>query len=336
MLCMATLGMLIALPSGAQEALELLPNLEALPATDISIVTSRTGVQELRFSASTWNSGAGPLELVAGETGQGRQNIYQRVFVEGGGSYDRLAGTFVWHEGHAHFHFEDYAKYTLQRISGKGNSQRDAAKTTFCVMDTDLIDGSLPGSPGSAQYDDCGEVLQGMSVGWGDEYGHQLPGQEFDLTKLKDGDYRLIIEADPRNRILESDDGDNLSCVLLRLQIAAGIVDVLNPGSCDDPGAPPPGGGGEVTVDAITPDEATVGSIVAVEITGAGFTEGLDIRFTNGEGSRPVASEVTFRSATLYTATVTVRRRGGSKPDNVWDLEVGGAVLPDAFTVLPE
>src|SRR5687768_4654238 len=92
----------------------LLPNLQALPATDLRL--ERTGGQTLlRFSTITKNVGAGPLELRAGEVSSDgrRQKVYQRVFLSGGGSSDRLVGDFVYHPEHRHIHFEDYARYEL-------------------------------------------------------------------------------------------------------------------------------------------------------------------------------------------------------------------------------
>ena len=89
-------------------AQELRPNLRAFPAFDLSVVPNAdTGNPELRLSATSWNSGAGPLELVAGATGQAGQDVYQRVYKVGGSYTDYLAGTFVWHPQHNHFHFEE-------------------------------------------------------------------------------------------------------------------------------------------------------------------------------------------------------------------------------------
>ena len=68
-----------------------------------------TGNPELRFGAKSWNSGIGPLELIPGPGGQAGQDVYQRVYTQGGGFNDYLAGTFVFHEGHDHFHFQEYA-----------------------------------------------------------------------------------------------------------------------------------------------------------------------------------------------------------------------------------
>ena len=174
--------------------------------------------------------GDGPLDLHAGETdtGSSRQNVYQRVYLSNGGFDDRLAGTFVWHPLHNHFHFEDYAIYTLQPVNAPGGSQRIGSKTTFCIIDTTPVNTSLPGAPPTPVYTTCGPAIQGMSVGWGDTYGRQLPGQLVDFTGNPSGDYKLTIEIDPKKRLIETNDGDNISCVLLRINAVDKTVTVLD------------------------------------------------------------------------------------------------------------
>lgn len=210
--CWLIAGLVSFPPIGFAQVFEQKPNLQPLPAFDVDLV----GGTKLIFSTTSWNSGAGPLELRAGPTDRGgrkqdrKQKVYQRVYLDDGGSYDRLAGRFEWHSGHKHFHFNDYALYTLQPIDAPGGSQRTGSKTTFCIMDTDRIDTSLP-----PFYPGCGSSVQGMSVGWGDTYGYWLSGQELDFTGNPDGIYQLKIEIDPKNLLVETNEHDNVSCVLL-------------------------------------------------------------------------------------------------------------------------
>ena len=56
----------------------------------------------------------------------------------------------------------------------------------------------LPNAPKKPNYTTCDDDMQGMDVGWGNEYGYWLAGQEIDLTGLPDGDYSLTIEVDPK------------------------------------------------------------------------------------------------------------------------------------------
>lgn len=226
--------------SGRVGAQELLPDIRALPASDLSVSVDFFGRTILRLAATTWNAGDGPLELVAGETGLGpgnsKQRVYQRVYYADGSYEDRRAGDFEWHPPHNHFHFDDYATYILQLAGSSGGSGRTSNKTTFCVMDTDLIDRHLPDASKKAFYKTCGDEFQGMSVGWGDTYGSHLPGQEIDLTGLEDGDYTLQIVTDPKNLLDELDETNNSSCMLLHISVADLTVDIVNENDCSDTG----------------------------------------------------------------------------------------------------
>jgi Lysyl oxidase len=318
----------IAIAASAQQVLELKPNLQAFPAGNLAIVQDLSGARQLLFSATTWNNGDGPLVLVAGETDSAtmRQKVDQRVFLSDGTFYDRNVGIFEWHPLHNHFHFEDYALYTLQPFDASGGSERTSAKTSFCIMDTTQVDTRLPGAPNKPVYVICGNAMQGMSVGWGDTYGSHLAGQSIDLTGLPDGDYKLIIEADPKKRLLEINDSDNTSCVLLRITNLT--LNVLDSAGCS-------GTGSTVVVSSITPNTAPQGSLIPVTITGSGFAAGMGVSFENGSGARPVASNVTVVDSTTITATVTVKSGGGPRSDRVWDVRVGSGVLANGFAVQP-
>jgi Lysyl oxidase len=324
---MAVMLPAIAIAASARQVLELKPNLQAFPAGNLAIVQDPSGATQLLFSATTWNNGDGPLVLVAGETDAAteKQKVYQRVFLSDGTFYDRVAGDFVWHPSHNHFHFEDYALYTLQPFNAPGASARTSAKTSFCIMDTTQVDTRLPGASTKPVYVACGDVGQGMSVGWGDTYGNQLAGQSIDLTGLPDGDYKLIIEADPKKRLLEINDSDNTSCVLLRIRNLT--LDILDSSGCSSTGS-------TVAVSSIIPNTAPQGSITPVTITGSNFAAGMGVSFENGSGARPEASNVTVVNSTTITATVTVKT-GGPKNDRVWDVRVGSGVLPNGFAVQP-
>jgi Lysyl oxidase len=311
-----------------RQVLELKPNLQPFPAGNLAIVQDISGAIQLVFSATTWNNGDGPLVLVAGATDSAtlRQKVDQRVFLSDGTFYDRNVGIFEWHPAHNHFHFEDYALYTLQPFDAPGGSERTSAKTSFCIMDTTQVDTRLPGAPNKPVYVTCGNAMQGMSVGWGDTYGSQLAGQSIDLTGLPDGVYKLIIEADPKKQLLEINNSDNTSCVLLRITNLT--LDVLDSAGCSSTG-------NTVVVSSITPDTAPQGSLISVTITGSGFAAGMGVSFENGSGARPVASNVTVVDSTTITAMVTVKTGGGPRSDRVWDVRVGSDVLPNGFTVQP-
>ena len=99
-------------------------------------------------------------------------------------------------------------------------------------MDTTKINTSLPGAPANAVYTTCGSQIQGMSVGWGDTYGAHLAGQEIDFTDNPDGIYQLKIEIDPKKVIIESDENDNVSCVLSSITKPSTVTVLDSSGSC--------------------------------------------------------------------------------------------------------
>lgn len=305
----------------------LRPNLIPLGAFDTTLATDASGRSTLRFSTTTWNNGAGPLELAAGdvETGSGKLRVYQVVYLSDGGSTLHYAGAFEHHPQHDHMHFNDYALYTLQPVNAPGGSARTGAKTTFCLMDTSPINPRLSGAPREAFYSRCGRDFQGISVGWGDTYFAHLPGQEIDFTSNADGIYQLKIEVDPKKLLVESNKSDNLSCVLLDIR-KPGTVRVLDSsGQCS-------------TVVAITPNTARMGNSVQVIISGYGFTQGMGVSFDGGNGPRPVASNVQLTSDTdsldQITATVTVPYKKKAGRDPLWNVRVGsGGALVNAFWV---
>lgn len=324
----ATLTAALLLGQAAMAQVMLPPNLKPLPASNFSLVNNTSaGTTTLRFATTSWNNGTGALQLEAGpvDTGNGKQQVLQRVFNSDGSSTLKFAGWFQWHNGHNHFHFDDYARYTLQPVNASGASLRSGSKVTFCVMDTTAVDLSLPGAPGQKVFSTCGSQIQGMSIGWGDTYGAHLAGQEIDFTGNPNGIYQLRIEIDPNKVLVEGNKNDNISCALIDIRLPSSVTVLDASGSC-------------ATVTGITPASAAMGATVQVAISGYGFAVGMPVTFEGGTGPKPVASNVQLAIDTdgldTLTATVTVptRKQLGKSP--VWDVRVGsGGVLPNAFTV---
>jgi hypothetical protein len=324
----ATIAIIVVTTAITAQVQELRPNLVAFPAASLSLSVVREGnVTKLRFTTTSWNNGSGRLELRAGEVssdGQ-RRKVYQRVYLSDSGYYDKYAGEFEFHPEHDHFHFGNYALYTLKPVSAPGASQRQSSKTTFCVMDTTKVNTSLPGAPLSAVYATCGSEIQGMSIGWGDTYGASLPGQEFNVTDLPEGDYDIIIDIDPKSQLVESTRVDNSSC--LRVHLNASARTVTSKGSCTSQAG--------VTIQSITPNFTFQGTVLnGVTIKGSGFTTGIAVGFENGSGQAPVPSDVNVVDPTTITLTVSVKA-GGPRRERLWDVRVGSAVLQKSFAVRP-
>jgi hypothetical protein len=325
---LVTVGMLALLgffaPDASGQVTEKLPNLVAHPAEYLSIVPDpTTGAPSLIFAAISSNRGAGPMEIVGGPTGPGGQDVYQRVYLSNGASYDRLAGTFEFHPEHHHVHMEGYALYTLRPVAAPGASQQQSQKTSFCLMDTTAVNLTLPGAPQQAVYTTCSADVQGISVGWGDWYGPTLPGQSFDLSNSPNGDYDLQIDFDPQQRLLESNESDNRSCVRIRMNILNSTVSIL--GACTQ---------SSLNISSITPNSLRSGSSVNVVIKGSGFAPGMAVGFENGSGPAPIARNVVVVDPNTITATVSVKS-GGAPRTRYWDLRVSSAILQRGFAIVP-
>jgi hypothetical protein len=140
-------------------------------------------------------------------------------------------GTFIFHEAHTHYHFEDYAAYELRHLDADGEPDMSPAglaapgvKASFCLIDYD------PDEPSDNPiyqfphplYLSCtgsfGVGVQGISPGWKDTYSSGLVGQQIELDGVSRGeDYALVITADPTNRLWETREDDNVSWAKVRL-----------------------------------------------------------------------------------------------------------------------
>lgn len=175
----------------------------------------KAGRTLLRVSTATPNTGAGPLELRGSSTTPG---VYQRIVRADGSFYDRFAGNFTFHAGHGHLHFDNWIHLHLRAVqtnNGVGDIVASGDKTSFAIIDLVHYDPDLPGSPGSIHYG--GGLVQGLSVGWADVYSANLPDQWIDVTDVPSGPYWLEATVDPENSILESNETNNATRILIDL-----------------------------------------------------------------------------------------------------------------------
>ena len=115
------------------------------------------------------------------------------------------------------------------------------------------------------------------------------------------------------------DEDDNVSSTLLRIDLAASKVTVLDPDGC-------PAAGGSVVVTGITPPNGKVGSKIQVTIQGSGFAPGMAVGFDGGSGAPPQLSNVVVVSSNQIRATMTIKK-GKISRDPVWNVVVGSGVL---------
>lgn len=202
--------------AGAQD---LLPDLivRERELLDHDLVTDGSRVL-LRLSTATANIGAGPMRVVGVVPVPPGQNqaVNQVIYRGDGSSFTRPAGTFEYHPTHRHVHLEGWAIYRLRKYlegGAVGGIVAEGGKTSFCLLDSIVHHAGLPGAPALPFYQSCGDVAQGISVGWADYYDRTLYGQNISVLGLSKGTYWLEVVVDPENHILEEDEGNNVARV---------------------------------------------------------------------------------------------------------------------------
>ena len=207
-------------PTDVVPPADALPNLVALPAFGFGVGRSG-GRDRLDFAATVWNEGPGPL-IVEGyrRSAAPRMDAFQffrrggadvAAVPVGGLDYDARAG-------HDHWHFRDFARYSLVRL--EGSPVAVSPKEAWCLAPTDQIDQLAPNAalrPGDPLLESaCGEaeavqVREVLEVGAGDTYGAGTPGQAIDVTRVPNGAYLLKTEANPAGALRETTRADDVA-----------------------------------------------------------------------------------------------------------------------------
>ncbi len=171
-----------------------------------------------------------------------KQVIYRREENQITSLY-RDAGTnyFDNRPGHMHFHAEHWVDFTLRKRSGRSMDPRRwkiigrGTKASYCLFDSGNCtdenglcqDGTMEqikgfsnlANYGFGRYADCQPEVQGISVGGIDNYGMTFEGQDVTLPdKLKSGEYYLVVEVDPLNKIKESNEDNNVIAIPIKIR----------------------------------------------------------------------------------------------------------------------
>jgi hypothetical protein len=137
---------------------------------------------------------------------------------------------YVASRDHEHWHLLDFERYELRRAGG-GTERVTDRKTGFCLGDRYRTRGrALPAQPSAPRYTGrCGlgatarlGLVEGISVGYGDDYPANLEGQSLRLTGVAAGTYVLIQSVNVQRRLRETDYSNNTASLLLRLRWRAG------------------------------------------------------------------------------------------------------------------
>ena len=246
---MLALAILLSMPGGA---LAQHPTLPACQANDPDLLlpdlipevptqmrnTHRTGGRVIAFTTAIGNIGDGPLILegrtVSTSAGLKTQ-AWQIIQKRGGGECARIAGEFIFHAAHFHWHFERFAGYYL--LNSSGTLVAGGQKTTFCLLDVGMVRGyGVVAYPQQIRDNNCGpEGRQGISVGWKDIYLHNYADQFVQLDRdvpfgpVPTGTYTLVNDVDPDGLVWEKTRANNVSTTVVGVSMAPPASDVIVP-----------------------------------------------------------------------------------------------------------
>lgn len=249
--------------SGARR--KLLPNLRVEPPTEFTFSTdgiagltpnvSGSCYEEevvensartcLRFTVGPQNVGAGPLELKFDRLEGTDAAMRQRIYFTDGSSRMRDAGRSEFHKTHQHFHLKGFARFDLYRVTDRKQGTLRAVgrgnKAGFCLVDYKIAQWRrFDQERAYSARSDCmpvgGEAELGLSAGWTDLYGYDLPGNYVEFGDNGDGYYVLAVAVDSLGHILETNERDNRGYSYVHVK--DGVVTVLERGHGKSPWDP--------------------------------------------------------------------------------------------------
>jgi hypothetical protein len=220
-------------PLGVGAAVPLLrPDMFSLRAGDLQMRGTRER-RVLRFAGRLANAGPGPMVLRPRprlHCPPGQRHARQLVHVDRNrdGRFQRRvdtavrsrpAGCMVDHPTHGHWHFDAMASYRLIDPAPRRRVVAARAKVSFCLRDNRPIPGTQPRQR-RAFFGECGRnLVQGISPGWFDLYDVETPGQSLRIPRrTRNGVYCLVLRADPRDQLVETDEGNNVRARAVRIR----------------------------------------------------------------------------------------------------------------------
>lgn len=181
----------------------------------------------LRVANAVLSIGDGPVEIRGTRNGPNTMQAVQYVHREGTKNTYRVAGdagrlVFKAIPGQGRiWKFDHTAQFELWTTGATPTRVRIGPKLVYCLRDLRKL-WDWKRSPRREVYPACSrnakrkKVTLGTSPGWADIYPASYYEQWIDVQGLK-GCFDLIHIADPRNRIVESDETNNASRTRIRL-----------------------------------------------------------------------------------------------------------------------
>ncbi len=197
-----------------------------MPSGRMSIVGTGSG-RMFQYTHDTFNGGSGPLVIQpAYNSVSGVYLGTQYLYTLSGSTWTLsqqipLAGAFIFHAAHGHFHFPfaSFGLYTVAGNGGPGTPVVLSEKNGFCIADSFIYAPTLPNAGALGNLGACSDPtsLRGLDIGAVDEYDQSDPGQSISLAGVPDGTYWLRAIVDPENFLFESDKSNNETDVLVSI-----------------------------------------------------------------------------------------------------------------------
>jgi hypothetical protein len=237
------LAVWMAVPATSTAA-PLLPDLTQETPYRLGIVTDGKRYH-LGFASVVYNYGDGPLRIIGSRNSRSDPTMTAtQVVDQDDGTTNRKERIgelrYVDAVTHRHWHYLKFDTYSLRRPDG--SLARPDLKTGFCLGDRLVAPdiGPLPAKPpfgeygGNCGYDEPGlmEVQEGISVGYGDDYGPQLEGQFVDITRLPAGRYSLVHRVNADGALEEKTLDNNAASVLIDLRYKGRVPRVTQVARC--------------------------------------------------------------------------------------------------------
>jgi lysyl oxidase len=238
-LALAALTAIVAVAAQAgrgSTAAGLLPDLDQETPSKLQLTTSGPpGKRSYRlgFRSAVRNVGAGPLVIRGRLWGAAMAADQVIELADGSEEIVPEVGSleFVRSPDHRHWHYLGFDRYELRRAGSAHAVVRDR-KSGFCLGDRYRVTkirvaNAVPEKVyrGRCGLDEPGraEIVEGISVGYGDAYSAFLEYQDLPLDGLAAGRYVLVHRVNADGKLRELSHANNAASVLLDLRWRRGV-----------------------------------------------------------------------------------------------------------------
>jgi Lysyl oxidase len=216
----------------------LLPDLDQEVPWDLEITRSGPGARpefRLGFGSAVRNVGDGPLVISGRRRAAANGTMTADQIVKSRGAVLAVMARvgrlrYVRSPDHEHWHLLEFERYELRRPGRRAPLVTDR-KTGFCLGDRYRARGGdlLGRAPRPVYTGRCGvgasarlRLVEGISVGYGDDYPASLEGQSLGVSGLDAGRYVFVHRVNADRLLRETNYGNNASSLLLGLRWLAG------------------------------------------------------------------------------------------------------------------